>query len=395
MPNSAKQEAAILRNENKRLEEELERERALWPSPSTAGRLTRNCPQLMHALAMLDTILASDKLLKACTGMTRKHFDYLLPLFIEEIERRKKTPLFRDGGPGASDPGNRCSLERRHALLLVIMRCKTGATQGHLAVQFGVDQSTVCRYIKACMPILEAILPTPDKYSKEIAACKTDEERVKFLIDGCKGRGKDKGKMLLDGTRTPRARPSDGEEQKDFYTRKNKMHCLNTVAGASPSGMLLYASETLPGSRHDIVMVGGLGKVFPSMADPRTPDGERITVVGDAGFQGLGKRLPGTIPVTPHKRKPGKDLTAARKEANRKLSRMRSLIERIFERMKGHKILRVPFEGTPEQFHRVFNTVGGLVNLVRAFDEISSGAGLHGSLATKWRGQRLKRPPRR
>ena len=74
---------------------------------------------------------------------------------------------------------------------------------------------------------------------------------------------------------------------------------------------------------------------------------------------------------------------------------MRSLIERIFERMKRYKILRVPFEGTPEQFHHVFNTVGGLVNLVRAFDEISSGAGLHGSLATKWRGQRLKRPPRR
>ena len=53
----------------------------------------------------------------------RKHFDYLLPLFIKEIGRRKKTPLFGDGGPRASDLGNGCKLKRRHALLLVLTRC--------------------------------------------------------------------------------------------------------------------------------------------------------------------------------------------------------------------------------------------------------------------------------
>ena len=64
---------------------------------------------------------------------------------------------------------------------------------------------------------------------------------------------------------------------------------------------------------------------------------------------------------------------------------MRSLIERIFEKMK-HKILRVPFKGTPEQFRHIFNTVGGSVNRVRAFNEIAGGAGLRGSPATERRG---------
>ena len=59
-------------------------------------------------------------------------------------------------------------------MLLLLTRIKTGATQGHPASQFGVDQSVVCRYIQVCMPILEAILPTPDKISKEIAECETD-----------------------------------------------------------------------------------------------------------------------------------------------------------------------------------------------------------------------------
>ena len=45
-----------------------------------------------------------------------------------------------------------------------------------------------------------------------------------------------------------------------------------------------YTGETLPGSRNGIVVVGGLGKVFPGMSDPRTPDGKRITVAGVAGF---------------------------------------------------------------------------------------------------------------
>ena len=159
--------------------------------------------------------------------------------------------------------------------------------------------------------------------------------------------------------------------------------------------MLLYAGETLPGSRHDIVMVDGLGKVFPSMADPGTPDGKRITVVEDAGFQGFGKRLPGIIPVTPHKRTALKGLTAAQKKANAELSRARSLIERVFERVKRNTILCVPFRGTPEQFHRLFNTAAGLVNLAPVSDDIVNGTGLYGRLAAKWRKQWLKRKPRR
>ncbi len=114
--------------------------------------------------------------------------------------------------------------------------------------------------------------------------------------------------------------------------------------------MLLYAGETLPGSRHDIVMVGGLAKVFPSTADPCTPNEKRVTVVGDAGFRGTEKRLPGIIPVTPHKR---------------------------------NTIHRVPFRGTAGQFRRLFNTAAGLANLAPASDDIVSGAGLYGKLAAK------------
>ena len=187
--------------------------------------------------------------------------------------------------------------------------------------------------------------PTPKKISEGVAKREADEERGKFVSDECKGKGA--GMLRLDGICTPHMRPSD-EEQKDYHSGKDKRHYPNTVAAASPGGMLLHVSKTLPGSRNDIVMVGEIGKVIPSMADPRTPDGKRITVVGDAGFRGFGKRLPGVIPVTPHKRTALKELTAAQKKTNEKLSRARSLIERVFERVKRNTILRVPLRGTPQ-----------------------------------------------
>ena len=61
---------------------------------------------------------------------------------------------------------------------------------------------------------------------------------------------------MIDGTRVPRARPSD-EEQRDRHTRKNKTHCTNTVTATNLKTVTAHVSETLPGSRNDIVMLGG------------------------------------------------------------------------------------------------------------------------------------------
>ncbi len=158
MPNSLKQQNAILQNKVRRLATELERERALWKSPATKDRLARSDPGLMHRLETLDGILSNRRMLKANTGLVPDEFSRLLGLFVREIKRRREAPLFRDGEAGTAAPGNRCSLERRHALLLTFMRRKTDMTQGQLAALFGVDQSAVCRYLALCEPILEGIL---------------------------------------------------------------------------------------------------------------------------------------------------------------------------------------------------------------------------------------------
>ena len=135
----------------------------------------------------------------------------------------------------------------------------------------------------------------------------------------------------------------------------------------------MHMSETLPGSRNDIVMLGGPAEAFPSVADPGTPEKERIRLIGDSGFQGSEKRFPGTVPANPAKRTGKKELTAAQKEWNTKISKTRYKIERTYADMKRSQILRRPFRGTPEHFNRIFNIEAGLRNFVLPFKEIVAG----------------------
>ena len=267
------------------------------------------------------------------------------------------------------------------------MRIKADPSQEQLAGLFAVDQGSVSRYLKMNKRVMEEVLPTPKNIYKEIAACETDEERKKFMP------GKKGGDLTVDGTRVPHVRPSDEAEQREYYTRKNKTHCTNTLTVTNRRTVTAHVSETLPGSRNDTVMLEGLAETFPSMADPGTPEKERIRLIGDSGFRGSEKRLPGITPVNPAKRT-AKELTAAQKEWNGEISKTRYRIENTCADMKHNQILRRPFRGTPEHF-RIFNIVAGLRNFVLLFKETAAGTGRYGSMMARRREERLKRPPRR
>ncbi len=247
----------------------------------------------MHAAEMLDHV-ADPAHLKCWTGVDPEKFTLMLGLYVEAIECMGVTPLFKNCPSIASNRGNRCKLEYEHTLYLSPVRIMTSLTQEHLAHTFGADRSAVCMYLRLNERVMDEVLPTPKNTSREIAACKTDEERKKFMP------GKKGGDLVIDGTRALRARHSDEAEQREYYTRKNKTHCTNTLTVTNRKTATARVSETLPGSRNDIVMLGGgLAEAFPSMADPDTPEKKGMRLIGDSGFQGSEKRLPGIIPVNP------------------------------------------------------------------------------------------------
>ena len=175
MPDSSDQTIRRLQQENKKLKktlgqkgkelgqksEELDLERGLWKTrhdiniPVDAGRAA-----LLHRLETLDGIINDGALLHAATLHSREEFEYILERFEEAIIKSEDAPLFRNNEVRSDDPGNRCSLYPRHALLMCLLRLKDNPTQGTLEAFFGIDQSNVCRYLQFCNRMLEAILPT-------------------------------------------------------------------------------------------------------------------------------------------------------------------------------------------------------------------------------------------
>ena len=126
---------------------------------------------------MFDGIISDESDLHSATLRSMEEFQYILRRVEAYVTASGKMPLFCENESRASDPGNRCKLRIRHALLLALIHKKDNLTQGTLQAIFGVDQTSVYRYLKVMDKIpAAAVLPTAKNISKEIAACKTVEE---------------------------------------------------------------------------------------------------------------------------------------------------------------------------------------------------------------------------
>ena len=130
----------------------------------------------LHRIEVFDGIISDESSLHSATLCSREEFRYILERAGACAIASGDMPLFRDDESRMSDPGNRCKLRFRHALLMSLIRKKDNPVQGTLQAIFGVDQTCVCRYLKVMNRILAAVLPTARSVSEEIAACETKEE---------------------------------------------------------------------------------------------------------------------------------------------------------------------------------------------------------------------------
>ena len=80
---------------------------------------------LLHRLETLDGIINDEALLHAATLHSREEFEYILERFEEAIIKSEDAPLFRNNEMRSDDPGNRCSLYPRHALLMSCCASRT------------------------------------------------------------------------------------------------------------------------------------------------------------------------------------------------------------------------------------------------------------------------------
>ena len=137
--NRWKQKAKELEQKDKELEQKdkkiLNIERSLWNSRKAdwdSGASTD-----LHRIEVFDGIISDESSLHSATLQNIEEFQYILRHVEAYVTASGETPLFCDDESRASDPGNRCKLRLRHALLMALVRKKDNPAQGTLQALFG------------------------------------------------------------------------------------------------------------------------------------------------------------------------------------------------------------------------------------------------------------------
>ena len=113
------QATRFLTDKNIQLEENISEEHNLWRSRHGLNMpVNTDRASLLHRIETLDDIISDRTRLHAATLRNKKEFEYILMNLEKAIKESKNVPLFRSNEKRSDDPGNRCSLYPRHALLM-------------------------------------------------------------------------------------------------------------------------------------------------------------------------------------------------------------------------------------------------------------------------------------
>ncbi|MBD2360524.1 transposase family protein [Anabaena minutissima FACHB-250] len=154
--------------------------------------------------------------------------------------------------------------------------------------------------------------------------------------------------LIVDSYEQPRERPSDNQEQQEYFSGKKKQHTLKSQVVSLPDAKDIV----------DIV-VGAKGptsdiSLFRNQQQRFSPE---QSFQGDKGYQG-GKNI-----STPHKKPRKGELTTEQKAENKVFSRNRIFIEHIIRLIKIFRIASLRFRLHSPVYEQIIFTVCGLVRL--------------------------------
>jgi hypothetical protein len=216
-----------------------------------------------------ETLKKKPKKLLALTGLARREFDELLPVFAQaltaaEAAKKPKRKQRQRAAGGGRKPGLGSAEDK---LLFILVYTKTYPLQVVQGQLFGMSQSSASEWIQRLLPILAAALEAlgvlPERDGAQVARQKRRPGETPDLV--------------VDGVERRRLRPKDAKMQTIHYSGKKKGHFdKNVVVVQTRSKQIGYLSETLPGSVHDKALADHAKVEYP----------KRTTLRSDLGFLG-------------------------------------------------------------------------------------------------------------
>lgn len=209
------------------------------------------------------------KRLLALTGLARREFEELLPVFVQtladvEAQTKPKPKKRQRALGGGRKPGLRTVEDQ---LLFILVYTKTYPLQVVQGELFSMSQSSANEWIHTLLPVLAAALDALGVMPERDGGRAAQHER---------GQG-ERRDLIIDGVERRRQRPKDPQIQAIHYSGKKKGHFdKNVLVVNTRSKRVSFLSQTLPGSVHDKALADHVDIHYPKDA----------TLRSDLGFYG-------------------------------------------------------------------------------------------------------------
>lgn len=240
----------------------------------------------------------------------------LEPLW-QEAEHKRKTDKKRERMIGA---GRKYALSFDQSLAMHLLYIRTYAPYIFIGTVFHIDDGSVTRYFQKIRPLLS-------KRMKKIVI-KQIPISQKEILD-----------LITDATEQETERRGGSG-----YSGKKKRQTIKTQIIVNKKGNIHHVSHSVSGNKHDKKLYDETG-VKAGM--------------GDLGYIGTDMFLP-------YKSSKLHKLSSKQKEANKKHSRVRIVVEHVFAALKQFRILSGRWRNSLTYYNDIFTTVCGLYNLKRA-----------------------------
>jgi hypothetical protein len=321
------------------------------------------------------------KLFLSVTGMHLHSFQRLLPQFEQafrqlEAERKGKTVRSSADRQRAAGGGRAFNNDLANRLLMLSVYYRLYLTQEFMTFLFkAADKSLICRNIQQMRPVMEAVLPTPERARRRIfSLAKAEHERRKKRIGSIDEFREAYPELtfIIDGVEQPKQKPKDKQKRKNDYSGKKKRHTRKQLLTSTPAGIIVDQSPSVGGRRHD----------FQALKDDHAQRGVlnefadvHASLYGDSGFQGMAEMgLPLEVRLIERARRKH-PLSRDQKKLNRLRSATRVKVEHTISRRKKYRIASEVYRNRDEDYDQTMNIVGGLVNL-RAYERVFQRTGV-------------------
>ena len=154
--------------------------------------------------------------------------------------------------------------------------------------------------------------------------------------------------LIVDSMEQPQERPSDNQEQREYFSGKKKRHTFKNQLITLPSGKDIVDVEVgAKGPTSDISLFRQQQQKF---SDEQKFEGDKAYVGG--------KKI-----KTPHKKPRQGELTAQQKSENHVISSQRVFGEHVIRLVKIFRVAQERFRLNPDTYEQIIFIVCGLVRL--------------------------------